>query len=278
MLGKLFEAELKFKHNLQKFLVSVKLRAEFKPPRADKTLLTLRLAEARVSRSQVRWTRVKCPFSGTFCLVRTFDSGSLCQPVQLLFSRHYRLKQQSLHVTATKWLLGSTHFISIRNPPQKHSFLVYGVGCAHSTWRALEFTWKLRSKMTHIISLSVLLVCSFCLLPHKRIFFLSGGTNRAFPAILPFSHFINSGHNAFDVIFGSAPGLRAHWPARHSRHSIIFLSSPAVHTHTRAHTLAYSERWAGSAPAPNTQRASPTKLDSKSFVLLACCAIINERF
>jgi len=30
--------------------------------------------------------------------------------------------------------------------PPKHSFLVYGVGCAHSTWRALEFTWKLRSK------------------------------------------------------------------------------------------------------------------------------------
>lgn len=76
--------------------------------------------------------------------------------------------------------------------------------------------------------------------PPQAHFFLSGGTNRAFPAILPFSHFINSGHNAFDVIFGSAPGLRAHWPARHSRHSIIFLSSPAVHTHTRAHTHSHT--------------------------------------
>lgn len=62
------------------------------------------------------------------------------------------------------------HQKPLKSPP-KHSFLVYGVGCAHSTWRALEFIWKLRSKMTHIISLSVLLVCSFCLLPHKRIFF-----------------------------------------------------------------------------------------------------------
>lgn len=48
-----------------------------------------------------------------------------------------------LHVTATKWLLGSTHFISIRklwNPSKTFIFLVHGVGWAHSTWRALEFT------------------------------------------------------------------------------------------------------------------------------------------
>jgi len=52
LLGGLFEVGLKFNHNLQKFLVSVlKLRAEFKPPRADKTLLTLRLSEARVALS-----------------------------------------------------------------------------------------------------------------------------------------------------------------------------------------------------------------------------------
>lgn len=48
-----------------------------------------------------------------------------------------------LHVTATKWLLGSTHFISIRsiwNPSKTFIFLVHGVGWAHSIWRALEFT------------------------------------------------------------------------------------------------------------------------------------------
>ncbi len=59
--------------------------------------------------------------------------------------------------------------------------------------------------------------------PPQAHFFLSSGTNTGFfPAILPFSYFINSGHNAFDVIFGSAPGLGAHWPARHSRRSVIF--------------------------------------------------------
>lgn len=139
--------------------------------------------------------------------------------------------RQWLHVTASKWLLGSTHVVKRQETPASTRRVLDaddGDGAAPHERAPVHLSPHVHPPripetcpfLSHFISRFAHSLSS----PNKRAFLVLDNEDPSFffpPSpflpFLPFSYFLDCGHDPLDVIFRPAPGLGSDRPARHCR-------------------------------------------------------------
>lgn len=125
--------------------------------------------------------------------------------------------------------------------------------------------------------------------PNKRAFLVLDNEARFFLppsfSLLPFSYFLNSGHNPLDVIFRPAPGLSSDRPARHCRGGYNIFKARRQFRHnanSRAHrgataparTDVAAERGRLAAAAPRAELSLPAECggEQRGSEQRGCCS------